>query len=72
MLLPNEMDHLVRQERYEDLKHKQEQAHLIAAAQAGLKQDSTRKVIGWLGAQMVQVGEKLEAYGTTSAHKLAR
>lgn len=72
MLLPTEMDQLVRQERYKDLVHKQEQAHLIASLQHELKPDSARKVIGWLGAQMVQLGEKMEAYGATSPRKLAQ
>ena len=58
---------LVQQEHYKDLLREAEHERLIQAA--GLQQPSHwrlhRKVAGWIGAQMVRWGWKLQSYGTT-------
>jgi hypothetical protein len=63
----NYVDFLARQERYKDLLQEAEREWLIQAA--GLRQPGNwrlrRKTAGWIGAQMVSWGWKLQRYGTT-------
>lgn len=58
---------LIAKERYKDLLWEAEQERLIQAA--GLRQPGYRRVhrklAGWIGAQMVRWGSKLQSYGTT-------
>jgi len=60
-------DLLVQQNHYKDLLQEAEHERLIRAA--GLRQPGNRrlyrKVAGWIGAQMVRWGWKLQRYGTT-------
>ena len=59
-------DLLVQREHYKDLLQEAEYERLIRAA--GLRQPGNRrmhrKVAGWIGAQMVRWGWKLQSYGT--------
>lgn len=60
-------DFLVRQEQYKDLLWEAEHERLIQAAkhrQPG-NQRLHRKVVGWIGIQMVRWGWKLQHYSTT-------
>jgi hypothetical protein len=61
-------DLLARQEHYKDLLQAAEHERLIRAT--GLRQPGNqrlhRKVAGWIGAQMVSWGWKLQHYGTPS------
>jgi hypothetical protein len=60
-------DPLVQQEHYKDLLQEAEHERLIQAA--GFQQPGNwrlhRKVAGWIGAQMVRWGGKLQSYATT-------
>ena len=60
-------DFLIRGEHYKDLLREAERERLIRAA--GLWQPGDwglhRKAAGWIGAQMVRWGWKLQSYGTT-------
>ena len=64
------LDHLflIRQEQYKDLLREAERERLIRAA--GLRQPGNwrlrRKVAGWIGAQMVRWGWKLQRHSTAS------
>ena len=59
-------DFLAYQEHYKDLLRELEHERLIRAA--GRRQPGNwklrRKVAGWIGAQMVRWGCKLQSYGT--------
>lgn len=58
-------DLLVQQEHYKDLLQEAEYERLIRAA--GLQQPGNRrlhrKVVNWIGIQMVKWGGKLQSYG---------
>lgn len=73
MLLPNELDYLVRKEQHEDYLRKREQERLIKEIehQKEARDDIHRQAIGWLGNQMVKVGSSLERYGSRSASKVS-
>lgn len=73
MLLPNELDYLVRQERRKDYLRKREQERLIKQIerQKEAKVDVHRQAIGWLGNQMVKVGSSLERYGSRPSSKVS-
>lgn len=62
-------DLLVQREHYKDLLQEAEYERLIRAA--GLRQPGNwrlhRKVAGWIGAQMVRWGWKLQSYGNNAA-----
>ena len=59
-------DFLVQQEHYKDLLQEAEYERLIR--DAGLQQPGNRrlhrKVVNWIGIQMVKWGGKLQSYGT--------
>jgi hypothetical protein len=65
-MFPNDRDLIVYQERYKDLLQEAEKERLIRAAR--LQQSGhlrlRRTAAGWLGAQMVKWGRKLQSYGT--------
>jgi hypothetical protein len=65
-MFPNDRDLTVQRERYKDLLREAEKERLIRAA--GLRQSGHRRlgrtVAGWLGAQMVKWGRKLQRYST--------
>jgi len=65
-MFPNDRDLIVYRERYKDLLREAEQERLIRAA--GLRQSGHRRlhrtVAGWIGAQMVKWGRKLQRYST--------
>jgi hypothetical protein len=62
----NDLDLAIHRERYKDLLREAEQERLVQAA--GLRQPGNwklhRTVAGWIGAQMVKWGRKLERYST--------
>ena len=63
-MFPNDRDLIVYRERYKELLREAEQERLIRAA--GLRQPGSRRLrrtaAGWLGAQMVKWGRKLQRY----------
>ena len=62
-------DFLVQQEHYKDLLQEAEYERLIR--DAGLQQPGNRrlhrKVVNWIGIQMVKWGGKLQSYGNNAA-----
>jgi len=73
MLLPNDLDYLARKEQHQDLIRQAERAQLIDQANQARQAnpDTYRKLIGRIGSQMIDLGEKLEGYGTPPSHKTA-
>ena len=69
MQLP-EMNHLVFIEQHKERIREIEHNQLLEAA--GLKDadlTAPRKIAGWLGAQMIRWGAKLQTYDTTPTQK---
>ena len=64
--MPSRNDFLIRGEHYKDLLREAERERLIRAAGLGQPGDGglLRQVVGWIGAQMVRWGSKLQRYGT--------
>jgi len=57
---------LLAQEKYKELLREAEHLRLIQAARLEQPGDGglLRQVVGWIGAQMVRWGSKLQRYGT--------
>lgn len=72
MLLPTDTDYLARQERYKDLIREAERARLIRAAghQYLPNQKNYHRLVDWMGAQMVKLGQKPQRCGCTSQAKI--
>ena len=64
-----EINHLVRQEQYKDILRDIEQQRLlqIAGLQPRARLSPYRKVVSWLGGQMVKWGSKLQSYEAASS-----
>ena len=61
-MLPNDIDFLARQERYNEMQREAEREWLITLTKLHQpeQQGIRRKVMGWLGGQLIQWGLKLQ------------
>ena len=61
-MLPNDIDFLARQERYNEMQREAEREWLITLTklQQPEQQGIRRKVMAWLGGQLIQWGLKLQ------------
>jgi len=61
-MLPNDIDFLARQERYNEMQREAEREWLITLTklQQPEQQGILRKLMGWLGGQLIQWGLKLQ------------
>lgn len=68
MLLPIDIDYLARQERIKDLIREAERVRLIRAIghQYSSERKTYRRLVGWVGAQMIKVGQHLQGYSCPS------
>lgn len=72
MLWPSHLDYLARKERYKDLIREAERNRLIRALnQQLITLPINRRLIAWMGTQIVRLGMKLETYAASSPRKLA-
>ena len=65
VMLPNEVNYLVSLEQHQDRLRAMERHQLIelAGLQRRANQEVHRRVVGWLGGQMVRWGLALQNYG---------
>ena len=60
-MLPNDIDFLARQERYNEMQREAEREWLITLTKLQQPEQGIRhKVMGWLGGRLIQWGVKLQ------------
>ena len=71
-MLPNDIDFLARQERYNEMQREAEREWLITLTklQPPEQQRIRRKVMSWLGGQLIQWGLKLQHDNLTRTKNL--
>ena len=71
-MLPNDIDFLARQERYNEMQREVEREWLITLTklQQPEQQGIRRKVMGWLGGQLIRWGLKLQHDNLTQIKSL--
>lgn len=71
MLLPNQVDYLVRKERYDEIVRQAEKDRLIRLIRPSLSLYVYRRLIRRIGSQMIRWGLKLQRYGRSPRQRLA-
>jgi len=71
MLLPNQVDYLIRKERYDEFVRQAEKDRLIRLIRPNLLSPTQQRLVRWIGFHMIRWGLKLRRYGMTPRRRLA-